>query len=653
MICKLKNIHRFDSNHFRINSLFAPGRFQKSILSTNSDICSPTRFSRRFLSSEANATIEPKTGRRRQIFLLSSSIIIGAVLFAVLDHKRTEAEVKKHEISNLTLEFKRGGPKQLPIASHFTDEKDFSIGKPRLVILGSGWGAVSLIKELEKDKYHVTVISPQNYFLFTPLLPSATVGTLEARSLLEPIRGIIKHICAHYLEARATDVCFDEKLVEVSTGPDGDSFYVPYDKLVIAVGSKSITHGIEGIEHCHFLKTINDARAIRKTIMDNIEKASLPTTSSEERKRLLSFVVCGGGPTGVEFAAELYDFLTEDVVKYQFPTVLRKEVQVSIIQGSDHILNTYDKKISDFAEKKFKRDNINVITNARVQKVKEDHIIYKKKNEDEERELKYGLCLWSTGIAMSSLTKKISEKLPEQKNMRALVTDNRLRLMGIPDSSVYAIGDCSTVKNPKLVENLMKFFTDADVDNSGALSYAEFQAMAKKISRKYPITADHLKKANILFATYDKNKSGTLELDELHAMLDDIDKRLTSLPATAQVAHQQGKYLAKKLNKLALERSTAIFPSSTDYSVDGAEKENPDMDDRLEPFNYAHLGSLAYIGNSAVADFGTGYTWTGGWSAVYLWRSIYFSEQVSLRTRVLLALDWTKGSIFGRDISKF
>ncbi|CAG8788332.1 28521_t:CDS:1, partial [Racocetra persica] len=77
------------------------------------------------------------------------------------------------------------------------------------------------------------------------------------------------------------------------------------------------------------------------------------------------------------------------------------------------------------------------------------------------------------------------------------------------------------------------------------------------------------------------------------------------------------------------------------YSVDSDSK-NPDIDDKLAPFEYAHLGSLVYIGNAAVADFGFGWTWMGGWSAVYLWRSIYLSEQVSLRTRALLAFDWTK-----------
>lgn len=96
-------------------------------------------------------------------------------------------------------------------------------------------------------------------------------------------------------------------------------FYVPYDKLVIAVGSNTNTHGVEGLEYCHFLKTIIDARDIRNHIMDNFEKACLPTTTDEERKQLLSFVVAGGGPTGVEFASEVYDMMQEDLTPYVYP----------------------------------------------------------------------------------------------------------------------------------------------------------------------------------------------------------------------------------------------------------------------------------------------------------------------------------------------
>ncbi|CAJ0870942.1 365_t:CDS:10 [Entrophospora sp. SA101] len=563
-------------------------------------------------AKEPEIVNKPKPKRLRRLLTIGALIITGTVIFSILDNKKVENLAKEHEIKDLlSITCKNGGPKNLPVAEHFTDEKDSQKDKPRIVILGSGWGAISVLKELEKDNYHVTLISPQ------PLLPSATVGTLETRSLLEPIRSIVKGIDAHYLEATATDICFDERLVEVKpTGDFSQSFYVPYDKLIIAVGSQSITHGIEGIEHCHFLKTVNDARKLRKTIIRNFEMASLPTTSPEEKKRLLSFVVCGGGPTGVEFAAELHDFLNEDLVRY-FPAVLRNEVKVSIIQSQDHILNTYDEKISKFAESKFQRDNINVITNARVQKIEPNQIVYKMKKGDKEERLDYGLCLWSTGIY------------------------NRLRLKGAPDSSVYAIGDCSTIENPKLVQNLMQFFIDADTDKNNCLSYNEFHELAKKISRRYPITSNHLKKADSLFARYDIDKSGTLELDELQAMLNDIDKQLTALPAVSQVAHQQGKYLGKKLNSLALASKTNVLPTPLDYSTD-TDNPAPDTDDRLAPFNYAHLGSLAYIGNAAVADFGMGWTWMGNWSAVYLWRSIYLSEQVSFRTRTLLAIDWSK-----------
>ena len=111
--------------------------------------------------------------------------------------------------------------------------------KPKLVILGTGWGSVALLKHLNPDEYHITVVSPSNYFLFTPMLPSATVGTLELRSLVEPVRGIIAKVRGHFFKAMAEDVDFSAKLVEISAeGSNGkrEHFYLPYDKLVVAVG---------------------------------------------------------------------------------------------------------------------------------------------------------------------------------------------------------------------------------------------------------------------------------------------------------------------------------------------------------------------------------------------------------------------------------
>lgn len=188
---------------------------------------------------------------------------------------------------------------------------------------------MSILKSIDPDKYHIVVISPTNYFLFTPLLPSATVGTLEpryyplkpglTRSLVEPIRKLLCRCRAHYIEASAQDIDMSNKLILVGqTDQNGNTaqFYLPYDKVVISVGSTTNTHGVDGLEYVHFLKTIVDARNIRNHIMDNFEIACLPTTTDEGRRRLLSFVVAGGGPTGVEFASELFDMMQEDLTPY-------------------------------------------------------------------------------------------------------------------------------------------------------------------------------------------------------------------------------------------------------------------------------------------------------------------------------------------------
>lgn len=110
-------------------------------------------------------------------------------------------------------------------------------------------------------------------------------------------------------------------------------------------------HGVKGLEHCHFLKSVEDAGKIRDQVLQNLELACLPVTSDKERRRLLSFVVCGGGPTGVEFAAELFDMLNEDLTNF-FPKILRNEVSVHLIQSRGHILNTYDEALSRYAEVK-------------------------------------------------------------------------------------------------------------------------------------------------------------------------------------------------------------------------------------------------------------------------------------------------------------
>lgn len=580
----------------------------------------------------------------------------GVILFFLYDASTYADHCTQFDIdvAELALNPRRGGPKNLPICEvliddHDSPEKLAQKDKPKLVILGGGWGSVALLKELNPDDYHVTVISPQNYFLFTPMLPSATVGTLSLKSLVEPIRRVLSRVKGHFLRAQAEDVDFSARLVEVSQkDPSGKEvrFYVPYDKLVIAVGSVTNPHGVKGLDNCFFLKDITDARLIRNQIIQNLELACLPTTSDEERKRLLSFVVSGGGPTGVEFAAELFDLLNEDL-SLHFPRLLRNEISVHLIQSRGHILNTYDEAVSKYAEERFARDQVQVLTNSRVQEVRPDAIVFTQADSTGKivtKELPTGFCLWSTGVSQTEFCQRLAKKLGNSQNNRhALETDTHLRLNGTPLGDVYAIGDCSTVQN-NVADHIVTFLRSLawkrgrDPENL-ELHFSDWRNVATEVRKRFPQAASHLKRVDKLFAEYDKDQSGTLDFGELRELLKQIDSKLTSLPATAQRAHQQGQYLAHKFNKLARMapglRANEIVEGDLDAAV-------------YRAFEYHHLGSLAYIGNSAVFDLGEGWNLSGGLWAVYAWRWVYFAQSVSLRTRVLLAMDWAKRGLFGR-----
>ena len=403
-------------------------------------------------------------------------------------------------------------------------------------------------------------------------------------------------------------------------------------------GCTSNPHGVKGLEHCNFLKTITDAHEIRNKVLSNLERACLPTTSDEERRRLLSFVISGGGPTGVEFAAELFDMLNEDATK-SFPKILRNEISVHVIQSRGHILNTYDEALSKYAEGRFAHDQVEVLTNARVKEVREDKILFSQKDENGEtvnKELPMGFCLWSTGVAQTDFGKRIAEKIDVQTNRHALETDSHLRINGAPLGDVYAIGDCSTVQN-NVADHIVTFLRTLAWEKGKDpeemhLSFAEWCGIAQRVKSRFPQAAAHLKRVNKLFEEYDKDKSGTLDYGELHELLKQIDNKLTSLPATAQRAHQQGQYLGRKLNKIA-QALPGLKANEIDYG---------DLDEATyKAFEYKHLGSLAYIGNAAIFDF-NGLSFSGGLLAVYLWRSVYFAQSVSLRTRILLAMDWSK-----------
>ncbi|XP_077254042.1 external alternative NAD(P)H-ubiquinone oxidoreductase B2, mitochondrial-like [Tasmannia lanceolata] len=525
--------------------------------------------------------------------------------------------------------------------------------KKKVVVLGTGWAGTSFLKNLDSSQYDVQVVSPRNYFAFTPLLPSVTCGTVEARSIVEPIRKIIKKKSGEiqFCEAECVKIDAINKNVHclsnrgINSEPQKE-FLVDYDYLVIALGAQANTFNTPGVvENCHFLKEIEDAQKIRRSVMDCFEKASLPNLSDEERKKKLHFVIVGGGPTGVEFAAELHDFVSEDLVRL-YP-MLQGLTKITVVEAGDHILSMFDKRITSFAEEKFQRDGIDVKTGYMVVSVSDTAITMKVRPKQEITSVPYGMVVWSTGIGTRPVVMDFMKHIG-QTNRRVLATDEWLRVEGC--DGVYALGDCATIQQRKVMEDIAAIFNIADKDKSGTLTVKELQDVLDDICERYPQVELYLKNkkmrdvVDLLYASKgnDKLESKELDIEEFKTALSDVDSQMKNLPATAQVAAQEGTYLARCFNHM----------KDAENNPEGPPRFRGTGRHRFRPFRYRHLGQFAPLGGEQTAAQLPGDWISIGQSSQWLWYSVYASKQVSWRTRMLVISDWTRRFIFGRDSSR-
>ncbi|GJN12475.1 hypothetical protein PR202_ga30755 [Eleusine coracana subsp. coracana] len=455
------------------------------------------------------------------------------------------------------------------LVAYADSRSDDAVEKPQLpprkkvVVLGTGWGGTTFLRNLDSRLYDVQVISPRNYFAFTPLLPSVTSGTVEPRSIVEPIRRVLakKGGEIKFWEAECFKIDPANKKIHcrssIGTNLDGNGeFLVDYDYLVVAVGARVNTFNTPGVvENCHFLKEVEDAQKIRRSVMDCFERASLPYLNEEERKKNLHFVVVGGGPTGVEFAASLHDFVTEDLSKL-YPSV-QHLVKISLIEAADHILTMFDKRITNFAEDKFGRDGIDVKTGYKVVKVSKDAITMQNPAVG-DISVPYGMAVWSTGIGTRPFIVEFMKQIG-QGNRRVLATDEWLRVREC--DGVYAVGDCATINQRKVMEDISEIFRVAD-----------------------------------------KDKSGTLTVKEIQDILEDIF-----------VASQQGQYLARCFNKM----------KDAEENPEGPIRIRGEGRHRFLPFRYRHLGQFAPLGGEQTAAQLPGDWISIGHSSQWLWYSVY------------------------------
>ncbi|OQE17075.1 hypothetical protein PENFLA_c025G11065 [Penicillium flavigenum] len=467
--------------------------------------------------------------------------------------------------------------------------------KKTLVILGTGWGSVSLLKKIDTENYNVVVVSPRNYFLFTPLLPSCTTGLIEHRSIMEPIRNILRHKKAsvQFYEAEATKIDYEKRIVYISDDSEikGDISHteVPFDMLVIGVGAENATFGIPGVrENSCFLKEVGDAQNIRKRIMDCIETACFKDQTEDEVKRLLHMVVVGGGPTGVEFAGELQDFFNDDLKKW-IPEI-KDNFHVTLVEALPNVLPMFSKQLIDYTESTFKEEEISIRTKTMVKNVTDKYIQAEVTKPDGSKEIEtipYGLLVWATGNAIRPVVRDLMSQIPAQAESRRGLAVNEYLVVNGTDN-VWAVGDCA----------IANYAPTAQVaSQEGAFLGRLFNTMAK---------AEALEKE---LETLSERQSQAKAAEERNQIFDEIRERQKQLRRNKQIG----------------------------------------------PFQYSHQGSLAYIGKErAVADISwlSGNIASGGTMTYLFWRSAYLSMCFSTRNRVLVCVDWVKARLFGRDVSR-
>ncbi|KAK6919505.1 FAD/NAD(P)-binding domain [Dillenia turbinata] len=387
---------------------------------------------------------------------------------------------------------------------------------------------------------------------------------------------------------------------------------------------------------------VEDAQKIRRSVIDCFEKAVLPGLTDEERRTNLHFVIVGGGPTGVEFAAELHDFVQEDLVNL-YPMV-KDVVKITVIQSGDHILNTFDERISMFAEQKFGRDGIEVQTGCRVVSVSDKEIAMKEKSKGLTCSVPYGMVVWSTGVGTRPVIKEFMEQIDQGKR-RVLATDEWLRVKGC--EGVYALGDCATIDQRKVIEDISNIFGAADKDNSGVLTVEEFGDVIGDIIERYPqvdlyLNSNHLSDWRDLLKDSEGRDREEIDIEDFKKALVQTDTQTKSLPATAQVAAQQGAYLACCFNRM----------EECEQHPEGPLRFRGSGRHHFHPFRYKHFGQFAPLGGEQAAAELPGDWVSMGHSTQWLWYSVYASKQVSWRTRVLVVFDWTRRFVFGRDSSR-
>jgi NADH dehydrogenase len=309
----------------------------------------------------------------------------------------------------------------------------------RVVILGGGFGGLNAAQKLRRAPVEVTLIDRRNFHLFQPLLYQVATGSLSPGEIAAPLRGVLsKQKNVQVLLGEAADIEPDEKRVILR-----DSAAIPYDSLIVSTGSQTSYYGNDSWrEWAPSLKSIEEATAIRHKILYAFECAER-STSEEDARAWLTFVIVGAGATGLELAGALAEIANE-TLKNDFRRINPREARIILMEGGPRVLNAFPEDLSAKAEKLVSRLGVEVTKGVMVTCIDTEGVTYK--SGDESKRLQAKTVLWAGGVTTNAFGRKLAERTKSEtdRSGRIKVAPD-LTVPGYPD--IFIVGDLALSLN--------------------------------------------------------------------------------------------------------------------------------------------------------------------------------------------------------------
>ncbi len=312
----------------------------------------------------------------------------------------------------------------------------------RLLILGGGFGGLDVARAIGRSReargyWDTLLVDKENFFQFNPLLPAVAVGAVETRHIVWPLRQMARHRRIRFQKNKAERIDLDRRIVTLHNGIEEH-----WDTLVVAVGSMTNWYGVPGAEeHARPFKTIVDAMTLRARVVEQFEMAEQAREDAQKR-RLLAFVIVGGGVTGVEVAAELLD-MTRETLLPRYPSLSVSHLSVTIVEGADRVVPAARPAHSAYVRRHLETRGVGVETNARVVRVEPRRV-----HLADGRTFEGFTLVWTAGVRPPALVTDLP--LAKHRDGRLLV-DEHLHPRG-EDGAVrddlFVIGDCAAAEKP-------------------------------------------------------------------------------------------------------------------------------------------------------------------------------------------------------------